>query len=114
GIKAIVDKTVAFAGSDAPMTKKELESAGGADAIVEVPTCAGGVVLAYNVPGVGADLKLTGDVIAEIFMGRVTKWNYPKIAALNAGVKLPDLAVTPAWRTDGSGTSFVFTSYLAG
>ena len=113
GIKAITDKTGAFAGSDAPMNKKEIEAAGGEAALVEVPTCAGGVVPAYNVPGV-KDLNMTGDVLADIFLGKITKWSDARIAALNPKEKLPDLAITPAWRTDGSGTTFVFTSYLAG
>ncbi len=113
GIKAITDKTVAFGASDAPMTKKELDAAGGADAVVEIPTCAGAVVPAYNLPDVKQDLKLTGELLADIFMGKISKWNDARIAAVNPGVKLPDLAITPAWRTDGSGTTFVFTSYLA-
>jgi phosphate transport system substrate-binding protein len=110
GIKGITEKTVDFAGSDAPMSKKEMAAAGGG--IVHIPTVAGAVVLAYNAPGFQGDLKLSGDVVAEIFMGKITKWNDPKIAALNAGAKLPDAGITPAYRTDGSGTTFVFTNYL--
>src|SRR5690242_18831151 len=107
GIKAITDKTVQFAGSDAPMSKKELDAVQGkADNVVEIPSCAGGVVAAYNVPGVTQDIKFTGEVLAEIYMGRINKWNDPKIGQLNAGVNLPSLAITPAWRTDGSGTNF--------
>jgi len=112
GIKGILDKTIDFAGSDAPMGKAELEKAGGPDAIVEVPSCAGGVVPAYNVPGV-KDLKFTGEVLAGIYMGTISNWNDPKIKELNDGISLPDLAITPAWRTDGSGTNYVFTHYLA-
>ncbi len=112
GIKAITDKTVAFAGSDAPLSKKELEALGGKDAVVEIPSCAGAVVPAYNLPGVAA-LNLDGPVLADMFLGKVTRWNDPRIAAMNPGVQLPDLAVTPAWRTDGSGTTFVFTNWLA-
>jgi phosphate transport system substrate-binding protein len=112
GIKGILDKTVDFADSDAPMGKAELAKAGGADAIVEVPVCAGGIVPAYNLPGV-KDLKFTGEVLADIYMGTISNWNDPKIKALNDGVQLPDLAITPAWRTDGSGTNFAFTHYLA-
>lgn len=112
GIKAITEKTVHFAGSDAPLSKKEVEAIGGADKLVQIPTCAGAVVPAYNLPGV-TDLKFTGAVIADIFMGKISKWNDPKIAALNAGVKLPDTAITPAWRTDGSGTTYVFTNYIS-
>jgi phosphate transport system substrate-binding protein len=112
GIKGITEKTFHFAGTDAPMSTKELEAAGGAAGIVEIPTCAGAVVPAYNLPG-NPDLKFTGPVLADIFAGKITKWNDAKIAEINAGVKLPDTAITPAWRTDGSGTTFVFTNYLA-
>jgi phosphate transport system substrate-binding protein len=113
GIKAITEKTVDFAGSDAPLNKKEIEAMGGAEYVVQVPSCAGSVVPAYNVPGVAADIKFTGDVLAEIFMGKITKWNDAKLTALNAGVALPDTAITPAYRNDGSGTTFVWTNYLA-
>jgi phosphate transport system substrate-binding protein len=80
--------------------------------VVHIPTVAGSVVIAYNLPGFSGDLKLTGPIVAEIYMGRIPKWNDPKIAAVNAGSDLPDLPITPAWRTDGSGTTFVFTNYL--
>lgn len=113
GIKGITDKTIDFAGSDAPMSKAELAAAGGEENIVEIPSCAGGVVPAYNVPGVDKDLNFTGEVLANIYMGKINKWNDPAIAKLNPDMKLPDLAITPAWRTDGSGTNFVFTNYLA-
>lgn len=114
GIKAITDKTVAFAASDAPLTKRELEVIGGPEKILEFPSCAGGVVAAYNVPGLETQLKLTGPVLADIFAGKIGKWNDPRIAELNPGAKLPNLAIVPAYRTDGSGTTFVFTNYLAG
>lgn len=113
GIRAITDKTVAFAGSDAPLTKKEIEAVGGEGVLVELPMVAGGVVPAYNVPGVDQPLNFTGEVLADIFMGKIAKWNDPKLAELNPGVKLPDLAILPAYRSDGSGTTFVWTSYLA-
>ena len=112
GIKGITDKTFDFAGSDAPMNKKELEAAGGADKIVQIPSCAGGVVPAYNVPGVKGDLNFTGELLADIFMGKVNKWNDSKITALNSGQTLPNLSITTAWRSDGSGTTFVWTNYL--
>ena len=111
GIKAITEKTVDFAGSDAPLSKKEIEATGGEANIVEVPSCAGAVVPAFNLPG-SPDLKFTGEVLAEIFQGKISTWNNAKIAALNPGVTLPATAVTPAWRTDGSGTTFVWTNYL--
>lgn len=113
GIKGITDSTVDFAGSDAPMSKKEIAAAGGADNIVQVPSCAGGVVPAYHVPDVKTELKFTGEVLADIYLGKINKWNDPRIAAINPGVTLPDLAITPVWRTDGSGTNYVFTHYLA-
>jgi phosphate transport system substrate-binding protein len=113
GIKNITENTVDFAASDAPMNKKELAAVGGEDKVVQIPTCAGAVVVAYNLPGFQGDLKLDGPTVADIFLGKVTKWNDPKIAALNDGAPLPDLAITSAHRTDGSGTNYVFTSYLA-
>ena len=111
GIKAIVAKTVDFAGSDAPLTKKELQSVGAE--VVHIPTVAGSVVPAYNLPGFNGELKLSGEVLADIFMGKIRSWNDPKIAAMNEGARLPNTQITPAWRTDGSGTTFVWTSYLA-
>lgn len=113
GIKAITEKTVDFAGSDAPLSKTEIRNLGGPDRIVEVPSCSGGVVPAYNVPGVSGELKFSGPVLAEIYLGSINKWNDPKIAQLNPGVSLPELPITPVWRTDGSGTNYVFTNYLA-
>lgn len=111
GIKGITDSTVDFAGSDAPLSAKELEACG-SDNIIQVPSCAGGVVPAYNVPGVTAELNFSGEVLAEIWLGKINKWNDAKLTALNPDAKLPDLAITPAWRTDGSGTTFVWTNYL--
>lgn len=110
GITGITDKTVDFAGSDAPMSEKELAKATG---IVEIPSTAGGVAIAYNLPGFTGDLKLTGPIVADIFLGNITKWNDPKIAAVNTGATLPDTAIAPIVRGDKSGTTFVFTSYLA-
>lgn len=111
GVRAITDSTVDFAASDAPLNAKELEKCG-ADNVIQVPSCAGGVVPAYNVPGVTTELKFSGEILAEIYLGRITKWNDAKLAALNADAKLPDLSITPAWRTDGSGTTYVWTNYL--
>lgn len=113
GIKAITDKTVAFGASDAPLNKKEIEALGGADKIVQIPMIIGGVVPAYNLPGVTQELRFSGEVIADIFLGVINKWDDARLKALNPGVNLPALPITPAWRTDGSGTTFVFTSYLA-
>lgn len=113
GIKAITEKTVDFAGSDAPLSKSEIANLGGEEKVVEIPSCSGGVVPAYNVPGVSRELKFTGPVLAEIYLGIINKWNDPKIAQINPGVSLPALPITPVWRTDGSGTNYVFTNYLA-
>jgi phosphate transport system substrate-binding protein len=112
GIKGIIDKTLDFAGSDAPMGKQEMASAGGAEGIVQIPSCAGGVVPAYNVPGVDADIKFTGDILADIYLGKISSWNDSRLTAINPDLNLPNLPITPAWRSDGSGTNFVWTSYL--
>jgi phosphate transport system substrate-binding protein len=111
GISGITDKTIDFAGSDAPMSKKEIAKAGGD--IVQIPATAGAVVLAYNIPGFNGELKLSGPVLADIFAGKITNWNDPKIAEINPGANLPDLTITPVERGDSSGTNFVFTSYLS-
>jgi phosphate transport system substrate-binding protein len=113
GIKGIIDRTLAFAGSDAPMSRQELARAGGVEKIIQIPSCAGGVVPAYNLPGVTTDLNFTGAILADIYLGKISNWNDPQIAAINPGVALPDLTITPAWRSDGSGTTFVLTSYLS-
>jgi phosphate transport system substrate-binding protein len=113
GVKAITDKTVAFGASDAPLTKKEIEAMGGEDKIIQFPAVIGGVVPAYNLPGLSQPLNFSGDVLADIFMGKISTWDDPRLQELNSGVTLPKLAITPAFRTDGSGTTHVFTSYLA-
>jgi phosphate transport system substrate-binding protein len=108
GIKQITEKTVDFGASDAPMTDAELAKAPG---IVHVPMVLGAVVVVCN--GAPDGLKLSGDAVADIFLGKITKWNDPKIAANNAGAKLPDAAIAVVHRSDGSGTTAVFTDYLA-
>jgi phosphate transport system substrate-binding protein len=113
GVKGFTEKTLAFAGSDAPLLDSEQAKAGGADNIIQIPSCAGGVVPAYNLPGVTAELKFSGPVLADIYMGNILNWNDPKIAALNPGVNLPATAITPAYRSDSSGTNSVWTNYLA-
>lgn len=110
GIKNITAKSVDFGASDAPMSDEEIK---GAPGILHVPTVAGAVVLGYNVPGAPAGLKLNGPVIANIFLGKITHWNDPQIAALNPGVTLPALTVAPFHRSDGSGTTNIFTTYLS-
>jgi phosphate transport system substrate-binding protein len=109
GIKQIKAKTVAFGASDKPLKPEELD----ADGLVQFPTVIGGVVPIVNLPDLQpGQLKLTGPVLAEIFLGKVKKWNDAPIASLNPGVKLPNLPITVVHRSDGSGTSFLFTSYL--
>jgi phosphate transport system substrate-binding protein len=109
GIKQIKAKTVDFGASDKPLKPKELADAG----LFQFPTVVGGVVPVINLPGVGSDqLKLNGEVLADIFLGDIRKWNDPKIAALNPGLKIPGLPITVVHRSDGSGTSFLFTTYL--
>ena len=102
GIKNFTDKTVDFGATDAAMNKKELAAAGGPERVIEFPAAAGAVVPAYNLPGV-ADMKFTGDLLAQIYLGKVTTWNDPAIAKINPGVSLPPTAITPVYRTDGSG-----------
>ena len=109
GVRNLRDKIVDFAASDAFLTEKEMEQM---PQVIHIPTCMGAVVLAYNLEGVN-DLTLSGEVVAEIFAGKITKWNDPKIAALNTGISLPDETIIPTFRSDGSGTTFVFTDYLS-
>jgi len=110
GVKQIKAKTVDFAGSDAPLAEADLDAAH----LVQVPTVMGGVTIVTNVPGIASGkLKLDGVTAANIFRGAITKWNDPAIAKLNKGVKLPDLAITVAHRSDGSGTTYTFSNYLA-
>ena len=111
GISQLTAKTVDFGASDAPMNGKQ-DSALTAPAI-HIPVTAGAVVLSYNLPEVKDTLMLTPDVLANIFLGTITKWNDPKIAAINKGVKLPATAIVVAHRSDGSGTSNIFTTYLS-
>jgi phosphate transport system substrate-binding protein len=113
GINSIIAKTIDFAGSDAPMKSKDEEKAGGADNLVQIPSIAGGVVPAYNLPDVKTPLNFTGEILADIYLGKIANWNDPKIAAVNPGVTLPDLAITPVHRTDSSGTTSIWTHYLS-
>ncbi|HEX8848649.1 MAG TPA: phosphate ABC transporter substrate-binding protein PstS [Gemmatimonadaceae bacterium] len=112
GIRQLSEQTVDFGASDAPMKDDELAKAKGG-AILHYPMTMGAVVITYNLPQVKRPLRLTGDVIADIYQGRITKWNDGRIAALNAGVALPNTDILVVHRSDGSGTSFIFTDYLA-
>ena len=110
GIKQIMAKTVDFGASDKPLTVDQLNAAG----LYQFPTVIGGVVPAINIPGVPAGkLKLSGAVLADIFLGNITIWSDPAIAKLNPGLALPPVPITVVHRSDGSGTSFLFTSYLS-
>ena len=110
GIRQIKAKTVDFGASDAPLTDAELSK----DGLVQFPTVIGGVVPVVNIKGVApGQLKLTGQVLGDIFLGKITKWNDPAITGLNPGVALPDAAIASVRRADGSGTTFLFTNYLS-
>ena len=110
GIKQIEAKTVDFAGSDKPLTQDVLNQYG----LYQFPTAIGGVVPMVNIPGVAAGkLHLSGDVLAKIYMGSITTWNDPQITKLNPGLALPGLPITVVHRSDGSGTTFIFTTYLS-
>ena len=110
GVKQIRAKTVDFGGSDAPVKDSILDAAG----LIQVPVVMGGVTIVVNVPGIASGaLKLDGVTAANIFRGAITKWNAPAIAKLNPGIKLPNMAITVSHRSDGSGTTYAFTHYLA-
>jgi phosphate transport system substrate-binding protein len=110
GINQINNRTVDFGASDMPVAAADLT----AHKLVQFPTVIGGVDIIVNIPGVEANqLKLTGELLADIYLGKITKWNDPKLVELNNGLKLPNLAIAPVYRADGSGTTFVFTDYLS-
>ena len=108
GVRNLRDKIVDFAGSDAFLTETEMVEM---PEVIHIPTCMGAVVVAYNLDGV-EELKLSGEVIADIFAGNIKMWNDERLATLNPDVKLPAEAIIPVFRSDGSGTTFVFTDYL--
>jgi phosphate transport system substrate-binding protein len=110
GIKQIKERTIDFGASDSPMKNEDLKTAG---EILHVPTVLGAVVITYNLAGVTQPLRFTPDLIADIFLGKLKKWNDPRIKAENSGVTLPDADITVVHRSDGSGTSAVFTDYLS-
>jgi phosphate transport system substrate-binding protein len=111
GIKQIMAQSVDFGASDKFLSDAELKATPGK--LLHIPTVLGAVAVAYNVPGVAAGLKLTPQLLAEIFLGKVTSWSDPRLAAINPGVKLPDAAIVVVHRTDGSGTTSIFTDYLS-
>ena len=110
GIRQIKAKTVDFGATDMPLKDEDLAK----DSMVQFPTVIGGVVPVINVQGIQpGQMKITGQVLGDIYLGKITKWNDPAIAALNPGLPLPDAAISPVRRADGSGTTFIFTNYLS-
>jgi len=109
GIKQITAKTVDFGASDMPLKSADLEK----ESLTQFPMVMGGVVPVVNLEGIKpGQLKLDGKVLSDIYLGKVTRWSDPAIASLNSGLKLPDQAIAPVYRSDGSGTTFIFTHYL--
>jgi phosphate transport system substrate-binding protein len=111
GIQQVIKQTVFFGATDGPMTEEQLQTAPGK--ILHFPTVLGAVVPVYNIPNLTAELKFSGPLLADIFLGKVTKWNDPAIAKLNAGVTLPATDITVAHRADGSGTTYIWVDYLS-
>ena len=110
GINQIRNRTVDFGATDAPLNAQQLTEAN----LLQFPTVMGSLVAIVNLPGIENDqMKLTGPILADIYLGKITRWNDPRIVAINAGLTLPNLAIAPAYRDDGSGTTFVWVSYLA-
>jgi phosphate transport system substrate-binding protein len=114
GINQITKKTVDFGASDAAMNDEQLSAVGGTSKILMLPMTAGAVAITYNIPGVKSGLKLTGLALSKIYLGEITKWNDPAITSANRGVTLPDLSIAVVRRSDGSGTSLIFTNHLSG
>src|SRR4029077_3658150 len=111
GIKQLQAQTIFFGASDEPMTDAQLQAAPGA--ILHFPTVLGGVVPVYNIEGVTVPLRFNGALLADIYLGKVTKWNDPAVAAINQGVKLPDADIVVLHRSDGSGTNYIFCDFLS-
>ena len=111
GIRQVSNQTVFFGATDGPMTSEQLLAAPGK--ILHFPTVLGAVVPVYNIPNVNAELKFTGQVLADIFLGKITKWNDPAIVKLNGGVNLPGTDITVVHRSDGSGTTYIWVDYLS-
>ena len=111
GIRQVANQTVFFGATDGPMTNEQQQAAPGR--ILHFPTVLGAVVPVYSIPGVTAELKFTGQVLADIYLGKITKWNDPAIAGLNAGVNLPGTDITVVHRSEGSGTTYIWVDYLS-
>jgi phosphate transport system substrate-binding protein len=110
GIRQLINRTVDFGGSDAIMSDEDLKAAGAP--VVHIPTCAGAVVITYQLPG-NPEIRFTPEVVADIFLGKITKWNDQRIVSQNPGVSLPNLDMTVIHRSDGSGTTNIFSDYLS-
>lgn len=111
GIQQFTAKNVDFGATDVPMNAEELARAG--QPVLQIPVTLGGAAVAYNLPGVNATIKLTRQMVVDIYLGKILKWNDPQIARLNPGVALPDMAIVVVHRSDGSGTSYIFTDFLS-
>ena len=111
GIRQLSEETVDFGATDGPMSDEEIKRAKGG-AVLHIPTVLGADAITYNLPGVASGLKLTPDVLADIFLGKITKWNDPRIVSVNPGVQLPATDLLVVHRSDGSGTTYIFTDYL--
>ncbi len=111
GVRQFTERTVDFGASDAPLTEEEVQ--GLPSTPVHIPETIGSVVAAYNIPGIDKGLKLTGPVLADIFAGKITRWDDPRILELNSGLSLPSADIVTIHRSDGSGTTFIWTSYLS-
>lgn len=111
GIRQVTEGTVDFGATDGPMTDEQLSAA--KIKVTHIPTVLGAVVPVYNIPGLNKDLNFSGDVIADIYLGKISKWNDARIAKENPGVSLPDKAILPVYRSDGSGTTYIFTDFLS-
>lgn len=111
GIRQVSEGTVDFGASDGPMTDQQIAES--KVPVIHIPTVLGAVVPVYNIPGVTGNLNLAPDVIADIYLGKITKWNDPRLAKDNPGVKFPNSAILPVYRSDGSGTTYIFTDFLS-
>src|ERR671910_2372836 len=112
GVRQFTERTVDFGASDAPLTEEEMQGLSSSTP-VHIPETIGSDVAAYNIPGIDKGLKLTGPVLADIFAGKITRWDDPRIIELNAGIALPSADIVTIHRSDGSGTTFIWTSYLS-
>src|SRR5580698_9886385 len=110
GIRQVTEGTVDFGAADVTMTDQQIS--GAKVKVMAIPTVLGAVVPVYNIPGVNKELNFSGDVIADIYLGKITHWNDPRIAKDNPGVNLPNNTILPVYRSDGSGTTYIFTDYL--